>query len=116
MSVAEKMCDSIVMIFKGRKVLDGSLNAIRTQYGADTIRVRLVGGVPVPAGIDGVDSIVDFGQYQELRCRANIDAQRVLAQVMQAGAIELFEIAHPSLQDIFVRIAAPGAEAMAGAA
>jgi ABC-2 type transport system ATP-binding protein len=116
LSVAEKMCDSIVMIFKGRKVLDGSLNAIRTQYGSDTIRVRLAGGAPVPAGIAGVESITDFGQYQELRCGDHVDAQRVLGEVMRSGSVELFEIAHPSLQDIFVRIASPGAEAMAGAA
>lgn len=40
MSTAERMCDRIFMIFRGRKVLDGSLESIQDQYGADTVRVR----------------------------------------------------------------------------
>ena len=41
MDVAERMCDTIFMIFRGKKVLDGSLETIQSQYGSDTIRVRL---------------------------------------------------------------------------
>src|SRR5262245_31180007 len=44
MSVAEQMCDSIFMIYKGRKVLDGTLDSIQDAYGFDTLRVRLDGG------------------------------------------------------------------------
>ena len=37
MATAEKMCGRIFMIFRGRKVLDGSLDDIQEQYGADTV-------------------------------------------------------------------------------
>ena len=40
MAVAERLCDRIFMIFKGRKVLDGTLDEIQAIYGYDTIRVR----------------------------------------------------------------------------
>ena len=40
MATAEKMCDRIFMIFKGKKVLDGTLDEIQAQYGFDTVRVR----------------------------------------------------------------------------
>src|SRR5262249_8267045 len=40
MGTAEKMCDRIFMIFKGRKVLDGTLDDIQAEYGFDTVRVR----------------------------------------------------------------------------
>jgi len=66
--------------------------------------------------VSGVDAVVDFGQYQELRLEQGVDPQRVLADLMTVGRVELFEIAHPSLQDIFVRIASPDRESMAGAA
>ncbi|MEL7238133.1 MAG: ATP-binding cassette domain-containing protein, partial [Planctomycetota bacterium] len=39
MSTAEEMCDRIFMIYKGEKVLDDTLDNIRTQYGTDTARV-----------------------------------------------------------------------------
>src|SRR5262245_43114757 len=41
MAAAEKMCDFICMIYKGNKVLDGTLAAIQGTYGSDTVRVRL---------------------------------------------------------------------------
>ena len=43
MEVAEKMCDFICMVFRGRKVLDGTLESIQGEYGSDVIRVRVDG-------------------------------------------------------------------------
>jgi ABC-2 type transport system ATP-binding protein len=113
MSVAEQMCDAIVMIFKGKKVLDGPMASIQSQYGRDTVRVRLRG--ELPSSLEGVESMINFGQYQELRLAPQTDPQAVLRALLSHGAVELFEIAHPSLQDIFVRIASP-AGALEGAA
>ena len=47
MAVAERLCDRIFMIFKGRKVLDGTLDEIQSIYGYDTIRVRTEAGAPL---------------------------------------------------------------------
>ncbi len=41
MAIAEKMCDFIFMIYKGKKVLDGTLDAIKEQYGMDSVHVQL---------------------------------------------------------------------------
>ena len=67
MSTAERMCDRLFMIFRGRKVLDGSLESIQDQYGADTVRLRTSHGAAVLAGMPEVESINDFGQMQEVR-------------------------------------------------
>jgi ABC-2 type transport system ATP-binding protein len=110
MAVAEQMCDFIFMIHKGRKVLDGTLESIQKTYGTDTVRVRLEGN---GAGLDdlpGVSRVTDFGRLQELRLDAGADAQRLLAALMERGAVNHFELTRPSLQDIFVRIAGPEAE------
>jgi ABC-2 type transport system ATP-binding protein len=108
MSVAEKMCDAIFMIYKGRKVLDGTLDEIQNTFGRDTIRVRLEGS-PVLDGVDGVVKVTDFGRLQELRLMPEADPQRVLAELMRRGRVEHFELARPSLHEIFVRIARPDA-------
>jgi ABC-2 type transport system ATP-binding protein len=110
MAVAEKMCDFIFMLYKGRKVLDGTLEAIQAEYGSDTIRVRMD---PVAVSLDalpGVLKVTDYGRLQELRLAPDVDSQEVLARLMTRGRVLHFELAHPSLQDIFVRIAAPDLE------
>jgi ABC-2 type transport system ATP-binding protein len=115
MDVAEKMCDSIFMLHQGRKVLDGTLDAIQRQYGADTVRVRVAGGSKVAfERLPGVAHVNDFGRFQELRMVAGSDPQAILRALTGQAPVELFEIAVPRLHDIFVRIAGP-AEAVAHA-
>ena len=109
MGVAERMCDFIFMIFKGRKVLDGTLDSIQDRYGTDTIRVRTEAGAEVLGGLNGVEKVVDFGQVQELRMGQGCDPQEVLAAIMQRSRVRSFDVVKPSLHDIFVRIAGPEA-------
>jgi ABC-2 type transport system ATP-binding protein len=107
MAVAEKMCDFIFMIYKGRKVLDGTLEAIQDVYGSDTVRVRLEDNYQTLEGLPGVMKVTDFGRFMELRLDPKADAQDLLSALMARGQVRLFELARPSLQDIFVRIAGP---------
>lgn len=111
MSVAEKMCDSIFMIYKGKKVLDGTLESIQNIYGEDTLRVRLDGAHVSLEGLAGVGHVSDYGRLQELRLKPGADPQDVLAALMQRGKVRHFEQTRPSLHDIFVRIASPTTDA-----
>ncbi|HEX4565012.1 MAG TPA: ATP-binding cassette domain-containing protein [Vicinamibacterales bacterium] len=109
MATAERLCDRIFMIFRGRKVLDGTLAEIQERYGADTVRVRTDGGRAALDGIAGVERVVDHGNVQEVRLSG--DAQAFLRALSARTAVQHFEIARPSLHDIFVRIAQPEATA-----
>jgi ABC-2 type transport system ATP-binding protein len=114
MSVAEKMCDFIFMIYKGTKVLDGTLESIQDRFGQDTVRIRVEGESFDARTIPGVDRVNDFGRLQELRMAAGSDPDRLLADLMRRGKVKHFELTRPSLHDIFVRIARPQTEDAAG--
>lgn len=105
MGVAEKMCDRIFMIFRGRKVLDGTLDDIQRQYGVDTVRIRTAGGAAALSGMPEVESVNDFGQLQEVRLKG--DPQAFLSKIAARTPVYHFEVTRPSLHDIFVRIARP---------
>ncbi len=115
MNVAEKMCDFIFMIFKGRKVLDGTLVSIQDKYGNDTLRIRTDGGRSSLDNLEGVDKITDFGQLQELRIHPGADHQKILSEIMTRSQVYSFELAKPTLYDIFLRIAGPEAKEEANA-
>jgi ABC-2 type transport system ATP-binding protein len=115
MGVAGSLCDSIFMIFRGRKVLDGTLEAIQSSYGSDTIRVEVEGGCSMSDGLPGIERIKDLGACQELRMAPGCDPQRVLAALMARTRIVSFSVVKPSLHDIFVRIAGPQPEEAAAA-
>jgi ABC-2 type transport system ATP-binding protein len=110
MMTAERLCDRIFMIFRGHKVLDGSMSDIHSQFGHDTIRVRTAGGSAALTGLAGVESIADSGNFQDVRIAG--DPQAFLHALANRTAIHHFELKKPSLHDIFVRIARPSADEM----
>ena len=62
------------------------------------------------SALPGVEAVNDFGQLCELRIEPEADTQTVLASLMKLGRVTHFELGRPSLHDIFVRIAGPGAK------
>ena len=111
MNVAEKMCDRIFMIYQGRKVLDGELGEIQAAYGANIYHIRADGDLGFVNSLDGVEHVRDLGRYLEVRYTG--DSQGLLKELLERTKVRHFEIAKPSLHDIFVRIAGPTAEEMA---
>jgi ABC-2 type transport system ATP-binding protein len=109
MGVAEEMCDRIFMIFKGRKVLDGTLDQIQERYGHDTVRLRTEAGRAALDGDPEIEAVSDYGNLQEIRL--NGDPQALLARLAARTRVLHFEVTRPSLHDIFVRIAKPDADA-----
>jgi ABC-2 type transport system ATP-binding protein len=107
MAMAEKMCDYIFMIYQGKKVLDGTLAHIQDQYGNDTLRIQSDLGASALQGLKGIDKVNDFGKLQEVRVAEGADPQKILAEMLKITRISRFEITKPSLNDIFIRIAAP---------
>ena len=105
--MAEKMCDYIYMIYQGKKVLDGTLSHIQDQYGNDTLRIQSDMGAGALEGVAGIEKVNDFGKLQEVRVASGIDPQKILADLLKKTRITRFEIAKPSLNDIFIRIASP---------
>jgi ABC-2 type transport system ATP-binding protein len=105
MPAAERLCDRIFMIFNGRKVLDGSLEDIQSTHGQDTIRVRTATGAAGLRTMPQVESVLDHGNVQDVQLHG--DPQAFLVALIQRGPVYQFEIAKPSLHDIFLRIAQP---------
>src|ERR1700740_2624697 len=81
MAVAEKMCDFIFMIYKGRKVLDGTLESLQDVYGSDTVRVRLEGTGESLDDLPGVVKVTDFGRWKDVRLERGADPQQLLAHL-----------------------------------
>jgi ABC-2 type transport system ATP-binding protein len=115
MHVAQSMCDYIFMIFRGKKVLDGTLASIQDLYGTDTIQVSIQNGAAA-FDLPGVERIRDFGQVQELRIARGVDPQQVIQALVLRTRVTSFSVRKPSLNDIFIRIAGPAAEAEANEA
>ena len=105
MEMAEKMCDRVFMIYNGKKVLDGTLDEIKSGYGANVLRVRMADGSPLPETIPGVQNQIQSGRFVDLQLESESMRSTVLRNLAAVGDVEHFETVRPSLHDIFVRIA-----------
>ena len=112
MPQAEQICQHVVMIHKGRKVLDASITNIRSQYdprtivfdpidpGADVSELGAVPGVDqVRRTDDGHEILLDEGTDPSL-------AMRLMIERVPAARIEL---ARPRLEDVFIQLVSTGA-------
>jgi ABC-2 type transport system ATP-binding protein len=108
MGMAEEMCDSIFMIYRGRKVLDGTLEEIQAEHGQDTIRLRTDHGMAALQGIPAIESVRDLGEFQEVN--TSRDANELLRSLVERTSVRHFEVVRPSLHDVFLKIARPQLE------
>jgi len=117
MENAEKMCDSVCIIARGEKVLDGTVASVRQQHGAQNVAVSLADGAQ-----NGVAAILRDGalvrqfdennRFFEIEMTKGADPQTLLRRLIDAGAsIERFELVQPSLHQVFIqRVGASGVE------
>jgi ABC-2 type transport system ATP-binding protein len=107
MAVAERMCDTIFMIFQGKKVLDGTLQEIQAMYPANRIRVAFDQPAEELPALPAVSEIQRAGRFFEMTVEPGVTPQHVLARLIDARPVAHFEVIRPSLHDIFVHIAQP---------
>lgn len=103
MAQAEEVCDSILLMFKGDKVLDGTMRSIKSG-GPRAIHLEYEGDSNVVRGFDGIDRINDSGQKAEVYLMGRTDSQDYLQHLLRGGVrIVRFDLREPSLHEIFVR-------------
>ena len=99
---AEELCDRIVLIDKGRVVLEGALHDIQHQYAGNAVLVRVDGDMPP---VPGVQSVSQQNHSTKWTLTEGTTPQDVLRALLAANAtVEQFEIALPSLEEIFIRV------------
>jgi ABC-2 type transport system ATP-binding protein len=117
MDNAEKMCDSVCIIARGEKVLDGTLSSVKKEAGTRNIALRIAGGAH--NGVNAVlqdkqlvSKVDDNNNYFEIGLAPNADSQVLLRRLVDSGAtIERFELMQPSLHQIFLdRVGMTGVE------
>jgi ABC-2 type transport system ATP-binding protein len=114
MEQAEKICDHVVIIARGKKLVDGSLADIKRTHGGRHVLVGFDGASGDAARIFADRRLVaksdGTAQFAELELTPNADAQEILKALVGSGArLSRFELAEPSLNKIFIDLVSPEA-------
>ncbi len=102
MHQVEQLCDRLVLIDHGRTVLYGRLDEIQRQFSGHAVLVRTQGTLPT---LPGVEKIERRNSAYHLTLAADTSSQDVLRALVERGIpIDQFEIAAPSLDEIFIQV------------
>ena len=102
MTDVEELCDNVVMINRGATLLNGPLVDIKRQYADNSVYVETPTPFTMPAS---ATQVLDRGRGNLIRLRPGTAPEAVLRELLDAGVhVDRYELATPSLEEIFIRI------------
>lgn len=105
MEQVEEICNNIVLVNKGKKILDGTVKAVKQDYKENLFSI---GANQLPEGLNGQAPFEIVGSRNQafvVRIREGNRPNDVLQYLLQQGTeIHSFNEILPSLNDIFIKL------------
>jgi ABC-2 type transport system ATP-binding protein len=105
MEQAEKLCDYICMISRGKKVIDGQLGEVKGRFGTNSVQIEVDGDTSFVKDLPGVARITDYNRYMEIRLNDGVEPDTLLQSLVGRVKVRRFAVVEPSLYDIFIEMA-----------
>jgi ABC-2 type transport system ATP-binding protein len=120
MTQAEDLCEHVVMIHRGRKVMDDTVASIRRRYDPRTIRLEPLDSsadlspLRQLAAVERIDPAAGLPRWNatvyDIRLLEGSDPGAAIRQIASMVTPARLEVARPRLEDIFMSIVSAGRE------
>jgi ABC-2 type transport system ATP-binding protein len=102
MAEAERMADEIVLIHEGKVVLQGTLDQVRGSFGKNTLHLEFEGDGSFLQTLPNVLHASVQPNSAEVSLAPGADPQAILEACVPKIRLSHFEVATPSLEQIFI--------------
>jgi len=105
MPQAEEICEHVVMVHKGRKVLDDALPDIRSRFDPRSVQFEPLdpgADTRVLATLEEVEDVTDGERGLEILLRTGSDPAASMRRMMAAVPAARIELSRPRLEDVFI--------------
>jgi ABC-2 type transport system ATP-binding protein len=103
MDLAERMCDHICLISRGRAVLDGDLKEIKRRMGGNSYRVVAKGDLQRLQELPEVEHAAVQDGVAKLMLRPDASGPDVLRRLVAFLDVQEFRSEEPELEQIFIK-------------
>jgi ABC-2 type transport system ATP-binding protein len=103
MGEAERLADEIILVHRGKVVLEGRLEDIRASFGSNTVHIEFDGDAAFLRSLPNVQHATISNHSAELKLVENADMHSILPSIVSQLKVRKFEIASPSLEEIFIQ-------------
>ncbi len=105
MEQAEKLCESICLINKGRVALSGKLAEIKQRFSHNVVTLAFEGDAQFIASLPFVERTNDYGKAVHVTLQDGTDPNALLEAALQHGVkVHRFEVSETSLDEIFIEV------------
>jgi len=104
MNEAERLCDHILLINKGKKLIDSPISEVKKKYSKNFVTVEFKNKMPDLKGISIIKNLYYEGNKVEIELIKNADSNKLLELLLEKEDIKKYEISESSLESIFVEV------------
>jgi ABC-2 type transport system ATP-binding protein len=105
MEQVEEICDHIVLMNKGRKILDGTLREVQQDFKENVFSIELNDSFDLPATTDIYEIVSQKGNKYNFKLKEGHTPNEVLQFLIQRQVpIHSFNEVLPSLNEIFIKL------------
>jgi ABC-2 type transport system ATP-binding protein len=104
MESAERLCDRIVLINRGRLLLEGALSEIRARFASRIVTLEGEGDFEPLRTLPGIVSAEIAAGHAQLELGDGLAPDAVLRRAMERIRVTRFEVHRPNLHQIFVKL------------
>ena len=102
MELAEKLCEDILLINKGRAVSSGKLTDIKKNFGGNNIRLGFTGDNTFLKQFPEIIKFDNYNNYSEIQLKDEIIPSEFLKKLIGKIEVNHFSIIEPTLNKIFI--------------
>ena len=105
MDQAEKLCDDICLINRGKVVLQGNLQEKKKEYGHNSVILEYSGDGAFIGSLPTVKKVDDYGNYMEVQLQDDSSPNQLFQALAEKKLdVQKFEAAETTLNEIFIEI------------
>jgi len=102
MDLAEKLCEDILLINKGKEVCKGKLSDIKKRFGGKHIRLGFTGESNFIEQFSEIVKFDNYNNYSELQLRDDVIPSELLTKLVAKIEVNHFSVIEPTLNKIFI--------------
>ena len=104
MESAEKLCDEICLINRGRIVLEGTVKQAKQKFGTNAVHLEFEGDGTFLSSLPFIRTATVYENYAELSLNGAVPSREILSAVGEKLDVRKFEFMEPSLNSIFLEV------------
>lgn len=110
METAEKLCDELCLINRGRIVLEGTIKQAKQRFGTNSLHLEYDGDGTFLSSLPFVKKATVYENYAEISLNGDVSAKEILSAILPNIELRKFEFVEPSLNSIFLEVVGTSVE------